>query len=132
MATLRLCGSVAALAATHQLATGVRGVRGHSERAIDPSVDSEMRFYAAWYAMAGALMHAAARNRDLDRSLWPAFELGWALAATSRLMSAKAVGRPHALFVGLAAAEAAVALTLLTHPPQSVVPTGLEPVTSSL
>ena len=120
------------LAAAHQIATGVRGVLGRADRAIDPSVDSEIRFYAAWYAVAGALMHAAARNPDLDRSLRPAFELGWALAAVSRLISTKAVGRPHPLFVGLAVAEAAVALTLAANPPQSVVPEGLEPPTSSL
>jgi hypothetical protein len=115
--TLRAAGSVAALAGAHQVATGVRGVRA-ARGAVDPNVDSELRFYAGWYAVAGLTMLVAAARPDVDRSLRPLLELGWLSAVGSRLLSTRSAGRPDPLFVGLAALEAGVAIALLASSPE--------------
>lgn len=110
--TLRTAGTVALGAAVHQIATGVGGVRGIESRhvsAMPSNLDSELRFYAAWYAAAGVLMHQAATNSRLDRQIAPVLTGGWSLAAISRLLSMRSVGRPSALFVVLTAVEFAVA-----------------------
>ena len=120
-ATLRTAGVVATLAGSHQVVTGVRGVRGAGAGAgvVDPNVDSELRFYAGWYAVAGLVMLVAAERPRVDRSLRPLVELGWLAAVASRLLSTRAAGRPDALFVGLGALEAGVAGVLLATEPSS-------------
>src|SRR4051812_1932680 len=115
---LRSAGTVAILAAGHQVVTGLNGVRGHRLPATrSPNVDSEIRFYAGWYAIAGLLMHRAAGNPALDRTLRPLIEAGWGLAFASRCVSLRAFGRPDGLFVALAALEVAVAGALAANPP---------------
>lgn len=117
---LRVAGTVAVLAAGHQVATGLRGVRsdGSPPATRSPNVDSEIRFYAGWYAVAGIAMRRAGRNPGFDRALRPLIEAGWGLAFLSRCLSLKDVGRPDNFFVGLAALEAAIAVALVTNPPQ--------------
>lgn len=80
-------------------------------------MDSELRFYAAWYAAAGVLMHQAAANADVDRQIAPALTGAWSLAAFSRLLSMRSAGRPGLLFLVLTAFEFAVAgLLAATRP----------------
>lgn len=111
---LRTAGTVAALAGGHQVATGMRGVSGiGSAAATDSNADSEIRFYATWYAISGVLMLAAAASPATDRALQPAFEAGWSLAVVGRLLSARAVGRPGGLFIALTALEVGVAGALI-------------------
>lgn len=114
---LRTAGAVALAAATHQMATGVRGVRGADapRPAVvgDRSVDSELRFYAAWYGVAGAAMVMASRDSEADRVLAPLLASGWAASAGARLLSLRAVGRPDPLFLALAGVEAALAAVLV-------------------
>ena len=110
--TLRTGGTVALGAAVHQIATGLAGIRGverRSANAMPPNVDSELRFYAAWYAAAGVLMHQAAADSRLDRQVAPVLTGGWSLAAISRLLSIRSVGRPSVLFLVLTAVEFVVA-----------------------
>ena len=109
---LRTAGTVALGAAIHQIVTGVAGVRGIESRHVDamPSnLDSELRFYAAWYAAAGVLMHQAAADPRLDRQVAPLLTGAWSLAAFSRLLSMRSTGRPSPLFLMLTAVEFAVA-----------------------
>lgn len=109
---LRTAGTVALGAAVHQIVTGVGGVRGMDSRHVDAmpaNVDSELRFYAAWYAAAGVLMHQAAMNPRLDRQIAPVLTGAWSLAAFSRLLSMRSVGRPSPLFLVLTGVEIAVA-----------------------
>ena len=111
---LRLGGAVAVVAGLHQLATGGTGVVGHRPdgSAGARNVDSELRFYGAWYATAGALMLRAASG-PLDRRTTRTLGAGWLLAAAGRVLSVRAVGRPHPLLLALGVAEAALALELL-------------------
>lgn len=96
---------------------GVRGVEPERGQRITPSLDSELRFYAAWYAVAGVLMHQAASNGHLDRQVAPMLTGGWSLAAFSRLLSMRAVGRPARLFLVLTGLEFVVAgLLAATRP----------------
>ena len=121
-ATLRVAGTVAIGAAVSQMATGVRGVRGFDWRVATDhlpavslaSLDSELRFYAAWYAVAGVLMHRAANDEALDRALRPLIAAGWGTAALSRVLSARRIGRPDRLFLALGGAELALAAVLAT------------------
>ena len=117
---LKVAGTVAVVAAGHQVATGLRGVRGEGSPPAtrSPNVDSEIRFYAGWYAVAGMAMHRAARNPGFDRALRPLIEAGWGLAFVSRCLSLKGVGRPDNFFIGLAALEAAMAVALVANPPR--------------
>jgi hypothetical protein len=115
---LRVAGTVAVVAAGQQVATGLRGVRGEgSAPTRSPNVDSEIRFYAGWYLVAGIAMRRAASNPGFDRSMRPLIETGWGLAFLSRCLSLKGVGRPDNFFMGLAALEAATAVALVTNPP---------------
>lgn len=121
-ATLRAAGTVALAAAVTQIATGARGVRGFDWQAAAEqlpgaalaSVDSELRFYAVWYGVAGVVMHRAANDEAFDRSLRPFIAAGWGAAALSRVLSVRRTGRPDALFIGLGGAEAALAVVLAT------------------
>jgi hypothetical protein len=122
-ATLRLSGTVALVAAAHQMATGLSGVLT-ADTASTPAaanVDSELRFYSVWYAVAGALMHRAAVNPQTDRAIRPLLEIGWSAASASRLLSVRRAGRPHRFFLGLAAVEAAVAAVLVANPPSTTI-----------
>lgn len=74
-----------------------------------PNLDSELRFYASWYATAGVLMHQAATNADVDRQVAPVLTGGWSLAAFSRLLSMRSHGRPGRLYLALTALEFIVA-----------------------
>lgn len=121
--TLRAAGTVALGAASHQVVTGIRGVRGLDHRQLSgatPNLDSEIRFYAVWYAAAGVLMHQAARDDRLDRKVSPLLAGAWSAAAASRLLSVRAVGRPSPLFLTLSALEVAVAGLLAATRPQPV------------
>lgn len=84
------------------VATGAGGrgvVRGSAEvlggGAGSPSVDSEYRFYAAWYAVFGVLLLGAARRPEESASVVRACGAGFFLAACGRLLSMRALGPPH-------------------------------------
>ena len=81
------------------------------------NVDSELRFYAGWYVVAGLVMRRAAADGALDRALRPSIESGWLLGAVGRAASARASGRPDRLFQVLAAAEALLGVVLASLPP---------------
>ena len=127
-ATLRAAGTVVLAASGHQLITGRAGVLGASAIARTPrgaavgdrNLDSELRFYAAWYTVGGLLMHKAANDSTFDRQVSAHISAGWGLAAASRLLSLRAVGRPAPLFMVLAAAELALACVLARAPKQQV------------
>ena len=72
---------------------------------VSPSMDSELRFHAAWYLAAGwALLWAARKIRERG------FVVVWVaaavlLAACSRVVSLVTVGTPHRLYVILMVIE---------------------------
>jgi hypothetical protein len=93
-------------------------VRGATD-VSNAEVDSELRFYASWYVVAGLLMRRAATDAALDRALRPSIEAGWLLGAVGRMASTHAAGRPQRMFLVLAAAEALLAGVLALVPPDA-------------
>ena len=120
--TLRVAGTGALAAAAIQIAAGAEGVRAfdwrvasdHLPNVAFASLDSELRFYAVWYGVAGVLMHRAANDEALDRALRPMIAVGWGAAAFSRMLSLRRTGVPDRFFLVLAGVEAALATVLAT------------------
>lgn len=108
-AVLAGLGGVAILAGSHDVLRGALGVRGTRTTPVDPSLDSELRFFAAWYVVAGALMVRAARAPEREGSAVRLISAGWFVAALGRLLSLRSAGRPHELYVALTAAELVIA-----------------------
>lgn len=110
---LAALGGVALLTGGHDVLRGVPGVKGLAQGAVDASVDSELRFFAAWYAVAGVLMLRAARAPEREGATVRLLSAGWLLAALGRVLSLRAAGRPHALYRSLMGAEFAITGVLI-------------------
>lgn len=107
---LGLLGAVA-------VAAGLLAVVGGAATVLDAdaanaSLDSELRFFAAWYAVAGVLILRAARAPEAHRGLIVAVAAAFALAATGRVLSWIALGRPNDLAVALLVTEYLIGLGL--------------------
>jgi hypothetical protein len=115
---LRASGAVAVVMGLHGVLTGTRGVARGPRDVPFPgraNVDSEFRFFAAWYAVTGALSLRAAEAPDGDDVTTRAIGAGWLLAALGRLRAMRASGRPHPLFLLLLAAELVLGVALSTR-----------------
>lgn len=107
---LGLLGAVA-------IAAGLLVVLGGAATVLDAnaasaSLDSELRFFAAWYVVAGVLILRAAPAPQAHRGLILAVSAALALAATGRVLSWLALGRPSDLAVALLVIEYLIALGL--------------------
>jgi hypothetical protein len=80
---------------------------------VSASVDSELRFYAAWYAGAGVLLLRSARRLDSEASMIRAVCAVFGIAGCARVLSIMVVGTPHPLFVALMVAELAIPLVVV-------------------
>jgi hypothetical protein len=109
---LAATGTVATLAGGSGVLRGLAGVSGRGADGTDASTDSELRFFAAWYAVGGAAMLRAARQPEPDPATVRLVAGGWLLAAAGRVLSLRAAGRPHPLYLGLTAAEVAIPTAL--------------------
>jgi hypothetical protein len=89
-------GAVATAAGLHTVVAGARSVPGGGELA-GPAVESELRYYAAFYAAYGlaALRVAPRADRDVERVRALAGALF--LAGVARAGGWLAAGRPHPL-----------------------------------
>lgn len=98
-----------------QGADEVLGGGGRGRGPTDDSVESEFRFYAAWYAVAGVLALWASRRVGTDESRFVVRLLagGAALGATGRVIALATIGWPHRLYVALLVVEYAIAVGLL-------------------
>ena len=99
-------------------AMGARGVlRGAAEvpggGPVSASVDSEYRFYAAWYHVIGLLLFRAARDPEAGSPVVRATAGGLLVAACARVLSLRRHGRPHPSQVVLMALEFAIPAVLL-------------------
>ena len=101
--TLTIAGVVAAGFGTQGVLTGVGGVRNGGKATAN--VDSELRFFSAWYAVAGLTMLRAARKVESDDAAIRVICVGWFIAACGRVLSAMKVGKPDRLFRVLTAIE---------------------------
>lgn len=125
---LKLSGLVAVVFGVLGILRGVLDVRGRPvdratrdaaqrelgvPRAWLASVDSEFRFYAAWYAGSGGAALYLARRRDLAPPAVAAIGATWVTAGLGRLLSSRAWGRPHDVYVVLTGVELVVGGILL-------------------
>ena len=105
---LTVIGAVAVVAGAATVLLGAASVVGAGE--ASPSLESELRFYAAWYVVAGILLLSATRRLETERRVILSVALGFFLAACGRLISWIVIGRPHALAITLMFVEFAIAL----------------------
>ncbi|MDQ3957684.1 MAG: DUF4345 domain-containing protein [Actinomycetota bacterium] len=100
---LRFLGLVAFVAGAATAVLGVTSVVGAEE--VSGTVDSEMRFYAVWYAGAGLLLLRSARRIEAETTMirWIAGALF--VAGCARAPSWIFVGEPHVVAKALMIAE---------------------------
>lgn len=110
-AVLALLGGVAVTFGLLTVVTGAASVPAGG--AVTASVDSELRFYAAWYVAAGATLLWAAPNIDRAGTVLRLVCATLWLAAAGRIVSLAAVGRPHGVFVVLLAVEIVIPLVVV-------------------
>jgi hypothetical protein len=113
-------GLVGLLTALGAAATveGVRGVVQGADQVVgggpvSANVDSEYRFYSAWFAVFGVLLLGAARRPERETRLVRAAAGGCLLGASGRVLSTRTAGPPHPMQRALMAIEFALAAVLV-------------------
>lgn len=102
---LRLAATVAAGTGLSVMARGTRAIPGGSAGDVPPTVDNVLRFYAAWWVGAGALLWRIAPDTARhDGLLKGALAVNFA-GGLVRLLSARQAGQPHRLFQVIAIEE---------------------------
>jgi hypothetical protein len=112
-----LAGLLTALGAVATF-EGVRGVVQGAAQVVaggpvSANVDSEYRFYSAWFAVMGVLLLGAARRPEHETRLVRAAAGGCLLGASGRAISTRTAGRPHPTQWALMAIEFALAAVLV-------------------
>lgn len=97
-------GADGVLRGTHAIRTGGR---------VAPDVDSEFRFFAAWYAAAGILLLDAARQPERSSTAVRLSCGGLLAGALGRALSMRSVGRPSFLYRLLMAVEVGLPVLVL-------------------
>jgi len=100
-----LGGLVATTAGLHTLIAGAKSLPG--EKLANPVVESELRFYAAFYVAYGLVALRVAPHADRDARTVRALAGALFLAGLSRAGGWLAVGRPHGVQRALLVAELA-------------------------
>jgi hypothetical protein len=122
--TLAGLGTIAVVFGLQGVCTGVAGVLDRpreSGSATDElgeweppatvasrNVDSEMRFFAAWYAGGGVLLLRSARRPETEAAMIRGLCGVLLVSASGRLISMVRVGAPHPLFRFLMGVEFAI------------------------
>lgn len=116
---LLVTGSAATVFGALGVVRGIDDVRGRSRQHRRPgddrwlaNVDSEFRFFAAWYAAVGtqtvrAGLPAAPGRRDVR---WVG--AAWLASAIGRALSIRSRGRPHVLYLVLMGVEVGIGVLL--------------------
>jgi Domain of unknown function (DUF4345) len=99
-------GAVATAAGFHAVAAGARAIPGRST-AADPGTESELRFYAAFYAAYGAAMLRTAPRADRDDRAVRALAASLFLAGLARAEAWRSTGEPDGVQKALLAVELA-------------------------
>ena len=100
---LAILGTVAVVFGLVGVVTGGAGVIDHGD--FSNEIDSEIRFFAAWYVAAGALILRAARHPATETVTVRILFGALFLAGCSRILSMIVVGRPHPFQIGLMVTE---------------------------
>jgi hypothetical protein len=80
---------------------------------VSAGVDSELRFYAAWYVVAGALLLRSVPRVETEALIVRAFGAAFFLAGSARLLSLVTVGRPHAFALVLMVLEFVIPVVIV-------------------
>lgn len=89
---LKAIGGIATLAGARGVVVGAAEIPGRPS--VSANVDSEYRFYAAWYLVFGLHLLRATRRQSFDRALAQACAGGFGAAAVGRMVSAWRLGPP--------------------------------------
>ncbi|MEA2447715.1 MAG: hypothetical protein QOK47_1352 [Actinomycetota bacterium] len=81
--------------------------------AVSANVDSEMRFFATWYAVAGFVLLRAAPKVESQTTLIRTVAAAVFIAGCTRILSLIVVGKPDPLFLMLMAIELALPFVLV-------------------
>ena len=100
---LGVLGTVALVFGSLTMIVGASNIPGGDE--VSASVDSELRFHAAWYAVIGALLLLAIRRLEESTRLVRAVGVGVFFAGCSRIISIAAIGRPATTYIVLMVIE---------------------------
>jgi hypothetical protein len=111
-ATLYGGGAVATAAGVHTMVAGARSIPGRRRRS-SPDVESELRFYAAFYAAYGVAALRAAPRAHTDTAAVRALAGTLFLAGLARAGAWRAAGRPNAGQLALLAIELAAPPAIL-------------------
>jgi hypothetical protein len=104
--TLTILGSVALVLGALTVLTGGATVPEAGD--VSASVESELRFYAAWYVAAGIVVLRTVRRVESAGGTIRAVSAALVLGGLGRLVAIIAVGRPHPVFLALMALEFAI------------------------
>jgi hypothetical protein len=103
---LTVLGAIALVMGVLGVVTGGGG--GLDGGHVSPNVDSEIRFFAAWYAGAGVLLLRVRHRVETETTLIRGVCAVLLLAAVGRVFSIIAVGTPNGAFLFLMAVEFAI------------------------
>ena len=92
---LTTIGVVATVAGGSGVVRGAAEVKGGGP--VSAPVDSEYRFYAAWYPVLGVLLLRASRRPEVETTIVRACAAGFFLAACGRVLSIRSLGAPNSV-----------------------------------
>ena len=104
-------GVVALTAGTGTLLFGGAIIPEHGP--VATSLDSELRFYAAWYVAAGVATLGTLRRVESATTTVRLIAGAFFIGGCARIISIFVVGRPHPLFVALMVIELALPVILI-------------------
>ena len=104
-ASILLLGAEATAAAAERVFAALSGWRGPPSGPWPPTMDSELRFYAALWGAYGVMLVAAARDLPARLAWVPWLALVFFVGGVGRALSHVAVGAPHPFFTLLMAIE---------------------------
>jgi len=90
---MAVLGSVAFVAGGVPVIFGAESIIG--EDRVSATIDSEVRFFAAWYAAMGVVILRAVPRIELERNLVRGVAAVFFIAGCARGLSWATVGRPH-------------------------------------
>ncbi len=103
-----------AVAITFGLLSAVLGASFDAGGAdVAPTVDSEFRFYAAWYVVAGIFALRAVPRIETERFTILALSAGALLGGSARVLSMIQVGTPRPIQIALTIIELALPFILV-------------------
>ena len=106
-----MIGAVATAAGASGVVRGAAEVSGGGP--VSAPVDSEYRFYAAWYPVFGFLLLQAARHPERETTVVRAAAAGYAVAAGGRMLSIRTRGQANRLQRVLLALEVVIPAVIM-------------------